>query len=131
MQCSSKLVYQRSFSQYLTIYFHVTWNPQGWSFSSYVPIAIKGGLLSKNVIYAICHIYLQNYWTKILSTNVINKWDISWTVILFNGFKIHMTIVSFSSCQRNLIKTFQIDGMIALITKMDLIFSWDLLNGQK
>ena len=31
--------------------------------------------------------------------------------------------VSFSSCQRNLIKTFQIDGMIALITKMDLIFS--------
>ena len=31
--------------------------------------------------------------------------------------------VSFSSCQRNLIKTFQIEGMIALITKMDLIFS--------
>ena len=31
--------------------------------------------------------------------------------------------VSFSSSQRNLIKTFQIDGMIALITKMDLIFS--------
>ena len=31
--------------------------------------------------------------------------------------------VSFSSCQQNLIKTFQIDGMIALITKMDLIFS--------
>ena len=29
----------------------------------------------------------------------------------------------FSSCQRNLIKTFQIDGMIALITKMDLMFS--------
>ena len=42
-----------------------------------------------------------------------------------------VAIVSFSSCQRNLIKTFQIDGMIALITKMDLIFSWDLLNGQK
>ena len=31
--------------------------------------------------------------------------------------------VSFSSRQWNLIKTFQIEGMIALITKMDLIFS--------
>ena len=31
--------------------------------------------------------------------------------------------VSFSSCQRNLIKTFQTEGMFALITKMDLIFS--------
>ena len=30
--------------------------------------------------------------------------------------------VSFSSCQRNLIKTFQIEAMIALVTKMDLIF---------
>ena len=39
--------------------------------------------------------------------------------------------VRFSSCQRNLIKTFQIEGMIALITKMTLIFSSDLLNGQK
>ena len=27
-------------------------------------------------------------------------------------------IVSFSSCQRNLIKTFQIEAVIALITKM-------------
>ena len=40
-------------------------------------------------------------------------------------------LVSFSSRQRNLIKTFQIEGMIALITKMNLIFSSDLLNGQK
>ena len=39
--------------------------------------------------------------------------------------------VSFSSCQRNLIKTFQIEGMIALIAKMDMIFSSDLLNGKK
>ena len=39
--------------------------------------------------------------------------------------------VSFSSCQGNLIKTFQIEGMIALITKMTLIFSSDLLNGHK
>ena len=31
--------------------------------------------------------------------------------------------VSFSSCQQNLIKTFQIEAMIALITKMVLIFS--------
>ena len=31
--------------------------------------------------------------------------------------------VSFSSCQQNLIKTFQIEGMIALISKTDLIFS--------
>ena len=41
------------------------------------------------------------------------------------------TYVSFSSYQRNLIKTFQIKGMIALITKITLIFSSDLLNGQK
>ena len=40
-------------------------------------------------------------------------------------------VVSFSSCQRNLIKTFQIQGMITLITKMTFIFSSDLLNGQK
>ena len=32
------------------------------------------------------------------------------------------TGISFSSCQRNLIKTFQIEGMITLITKMTLIF---------
>ena len=37
----------------------------------------------------------------------------------------------FSSWQQNLIKTFQIEGMIALITKMTLIFSSELLNGQK
>ena len=39
--------------------------------------------------------------------------------------------VSFSSCQQNLIETFQIGGMIALITKTTLTFSSDLLNGQK
>ena len=33
------------------------------------------------------------------------------------------TMVSFSSCQQNLIKTFQIEAMIALITKMAMIFS--------
>ena len=33
------------------------------------------------------------------------------------------TTVSFSSCQQNLIKTFQIEGMITLITKMGLTFS--------
>ena len=42
-----------------------------------------------------------------------------------------VTIVSFSSCQRNLIKTFQIEGMNALITKITLIFSSDLSNIQK
>ena len=36
---------------------------------------------------------------------------------------VGVTEVSFSSCQRNLKKTFQIEGMIALIAKMDLIFS--------
>ena len=39
--------------------------------------------------------------------------------------------ISFSSCQRNLIKTFQIEDIIALITKMALIFSSDLPNGKK
>ena len=47
------------------------------------------------------------------------------------GSSNEVASVSFSSCQRNLIKTFQIEGMIALITKMTLIFSSDLLNGQK
>ena len=42
-----------------------------------------------------------------------------------------LTTVSFSSCKRNLIKIFQMEAMIALNTKMALIFSWDLLNGQK
>jgi hypothetical protein len=42
-----------------------------------------------------------------------------------------LTEVNFSSCQRNLIKTFQIEGMIALITKMTLIFFSGLLKGQK
>ena len=50
------------------------------------------------------------------------KWDRIW---------IKGPEVSFSACQRNLIKTFQIEGMIALITKMTAIFSSDLLNGQK
>ena len=44
---------------------------------------------------------------------------------------IKNTAVNFSSHQRNLMKTFQIEGMIALITKITLIFSSDLLNGQK
>ena len=35
----------------------------------------------------------------------------------------YYTQVSFSSCQRNLIKTFQIEAMFALITKVGLIFS--------
>ena len=32
-------------------------------------------------------------------------------------------LVSFSSCQRNLIKTFQIEALVPLITKMAMIFS--------
>ena len=35
----------------------------------------------------------------------------------------HSPYVSFSSCQRNLIKTFQIEAIIVLITKMAMIFS--------
>ena len=38
-------------------------------------------------------------------------------------FKYVLMYASFSSRQRNLLKTFQIEGIIALITKMDLIFS--------
>ena len=56
--------------------------------------------------------------------------------VLFDisSLKIEVGVVSqvrFSSCQWNLIKTLQIEGMIALVTKMTLIFSSDLLNGQK
>ena len=45
----------------------------------------------------------------------------------------YLPVLNFSSCQRNLIKTFHIEGMIALIaliTKMTLNFSSDLSNGQ-
>ena len=55
-----------------------------------------------------------------------------------NSFLAHFCVViasapqvNFSSCQQNLIKIFQIESMIALITKMTLIFSSHLLNGQK
>ena len=37
-------------------------------------------------------------------------------------FNVVLARVSFSSCQQNLIKTFQIEGMIALITKMTQTF---------
>ena len=36
--------------------------------------------------------------------------------------QFHCQMVSFSSCQPNLIKTFQIEAMITLITKMALLF---------
>ena len=45
--------------------------------------------------------------------------------------RVQMHQVSFSSCQRNWKKTFHIEGMITLISKMTLIFSSELLNGQK
>ena len=57
----------------------------------------------RQVSVAICHTYLY-YFVPI-------------------GAETYGAFVSFSSCQRNLIKTFQIEGMIAPITKMDLIFS--------
>ena len=41
---------------------------------------------------------------------------------LFN-LRNSLATVSFSSCQRILIKTFQIEAIIALITKMAMIFS--------
>ena len=39
------------------------------------------------------------------------------------GHPLALRRVSFSSCQRNLIKTFQSEAIIALITKMAMIFS--------
>ena len=38
--------------------------------------------------------------------------------------------VGFSSCQLNLIKTFQIEYIFTLITKISLLFLWDFINGQ-
>ena len=43
--------------------------------------------------------------------------------VIFFVKSMYLPKVSFSSCQRNLIKTFQIEAMIALITKMAMIFS--------
>ena len=68
------------------------------------------------------------------SHDIAKTVDFPWketTYLISFGCFVGLSNVSFSSCQRNLIKTFQIDSMIALITEMDLIFSWDLLNGQK
>ena len=42
-----------------------------------------------------------------------------------------LAFVNFSSYQRNLIKTFQIEGRIALITKMVLIFFTRLVKWPK
>ena len=47
------------------------------------------------------------------------------------GCTLHHTPVNFSSCQRNLIKTFQIEVMIALITNMTLIFFMRLVKWLK
>ena len=75
-----------------------------------------------------CHFFLFHFINQLLSIFNFIAQDIllcrRWTSVSPSG-------VSFSSCQWILIKTFQIEGMIALIIKMDLIFSWDLLNGLK
>ena len=75
-----------------------------------------------------CNFFLFHFINQLLSIFNFIAQDIllcrRWTSVSPSG-------VSFSSCQWILIKTFQIEGMIALITKMHLIFSWDLLNGQK
>jgi hypothetical protein len=58
----------------------------------------------------------KNAWKR--RFNCVN---ISWRERVFWPTK--GTGVSFSSCEWNLIKTFQIEAMIALITKMALVFS--------
>ena len=77
----------------------------------------------------------ENFWNFSIFKNHKVNWDPPWRISIhcdYDSLGCPLSpCVSFSSCQRNLIKTFQIDGMIALITKMDFIFSWDLLNGQK
>ena len=71
-------------------------------------------------------LYNENIHSEIKqSLRILIAWNAKFVIKAISSF------VSFSSCQRNLIKTFQIEGMIELITKMTLIFSSDLLNGQK
>ena len=41
----------------------------------------------------------------------------------FSSYSLVGPVINFSSCQRNLIKTFQIEAITALITKMALVFS--------
>ena len=77
-----------------------------------VRIAVRQALLSSIVIGSLVKFRAQVSSSSILMLKVKTK-------------------VSFSSCQQNFIKTFQIEGMIVLITKMTLIFSSDLLNDQK
>ena len=63
---------------------------------------------------------------KNISVHTFEKLDshdvVNWTNKTICIDEIHMK-VSFSSCQRNLIKTFQIEAIIALVTKMAMIFS--------
>ena len=78
-------------------------------------------------------IHEPGFWTLVecFPKGLIRKQKLTNFYQIFLWLPVSHLIVSFSSCQRNLIKTFQIEAMIALITKMVLIFSWDLLNGQK
>ena len=80
---------------------------------------------------------------KTISSRLVFCWTASGVVMYGIGYKeVHTSqvnswtseatpSVSFSSCQQNLIKKLQIEGMMVLITEMDLIFLLDSLNGQK
>ena len=72
------------------------------------------------IVYVILHtlLVLLQATTLNVAINASNKALL--TIMMSNNVR---PIVNFSSSQRNLIKTFQIEGMIALITKMHLIFS--------
>ena len=92
------------------------------------------GLLTRRNIWCIPDL-LGNYtipkWKEFLKSRepILRKSYLS-TFIHINK---HMggARVSFSSCQRNLIKTFQIEAMIALITEMILIFFMRLVKWPK
>ena len=82
----NKMFYQTSVSkvfQYLTIYFHVTWNPLGWSFSMYLlPLKVAYSQKMYFMVFVICisKIIEQKYCPLTLLSNGI--------VVLFNSFKV-------------------------------------------
>ena len=88
---------------------------------------LSGKLISKKSIFQNPDIIFSSYFL-----NATINYYVLWRKIaskLLNHFPIVQITdqifppVSFSSSQQNLIKTFQIEAMIALITKMVLIFS--------
>ena len=85
---------------------------------------IDGGQLVNPARPKTFYVKLDKYWWQTYTCSGSRSWS-------HPRWWNWCSTVNFSSCQRNLIRAFQIESIIVLITKMTLIFSSDLLKGQK